>query len=126
MSKLLKLQLVNARYRQTLQFNYTSEKLRHLSEPNLSFGDARRTTTGNALTDLYIYLFGTKIVETTDAAAARQTVVTLYGVVSFKAKKQSQKCRQIRFRKVAETAVETKSNKKQNILLFSFTTQAVL
>ena len=123
MSKLLKLQLVNARYRQTLQFNYTSEKLRHLSEPNLSFGDARRTTTGNALTDLYIYLFGTKIVETIDSAAAWQTVVTLCCAILFKVTKQPQKCRQNRLRKLAETAIhtelQTKPNKKQNILLFT-------
>ena len=78
---------------------------------NSNFGDARRITAENVLTDLYIdlyiYLFGTKIVEMTDTAAARQTVVTLCCAVSFKAIKQPQKCRQNRFHEIIETAIHT-------------------
>ena len=48
------------------------------------FSDAQRNTTENALTDLYIYLIGTKFVETADTPAFRQTVVTLCQAVSFK------------------------------------------
>ena len=77
MSKRLELQLMNTNYRQSLRFDHRSENVRHLSEQNSNFGDARRITTKNTLTDLYIYLFGTKIVETINTAAAPQTVVTL-------------------------------------------------
>ena len=78
--------------------------MRHLSEQNSNFADAQRITTDNALTGLHTYLFRTKIVETIDPAAVRQTVVTLRRVVLFKAIKR----RQNRFR-------NKKANKKQNI-----------
>ena len=90
--------------------------MRHLSEQNSNLGDARRITKENALTDLYIYLFGTKIVETIDETAARQTAVTLCRAVLFKAIKQPTKYRQNTFRKTAEAAtrrVQTKPNKKK-------------
>ena len=76
MSKLWELQLMDKRYRQIAWFDYRSKNVRHLSEQNSNFDDARRITTENALTDLYIYLFGTKIVETINTAAVRQTPVT--------------------------------------------------
>ena len=64
-----------------------------------------------------------KIVEATDTAAIRQTVVTLCRAVLFKAIKQPQKCSQNRFRKIAETAIhlvfKQSQTKKQNILLFT-------
>ena len=60
---------MNTCYRQILLFDYISEDLRHLTEQNSNFDDVRRITTENALTDLYIYLFGTKIVETIDTTA---------------------------------------------------------
>ena len=72
-----------------------------------------RIATENALTDLHIYLFGTKIVEKIDTAAARQIVVTLCRPVSFKAIKQSKIFFQNRFRKIAETATRTESNQSQ-------------
>ena len=109
MSKLWEVQLVNTSYRQISRFDYRSENLRNLSEKNSDFRDARRVTTENALTDLYIYLFGTKIVETIDTAAVRQTLVTLCRAVSFKAIKQPRKCRQNRLGKIAETAIHTES-----------------
>ena len=53
-------------------------------------------------------------------AAVRQTVVTLRRAASSTAVKQPQKCRQNRFRKIAEIEnthrVQTKPNKKQSIL----------
>ena len=76
MSKLWELQLTNTLYLQISPFDYRSENLRHLSEHSSNFGDARRITTENSVTVFYIYLFGNKIVETVDTAAARQTVVT--------------------------------------------------
>ena len=64
-----------------------------------------------------------KIVEATDTAAIRQTVVTLCRAVLFKAIKQPQKCSQNRFRKIAETAIhlvfKQSQTKKQNILLLT-------
>ena len=92
MSKLWELQLINTGYRQISLFNYRSENLRHLAEQNSNFDDARRITIENALTDICIYLFRTKIVETIDTAAVRQTVVTMCRAVSFKAMKQPKKC----------------------------------
>ena len=95
--------------------------MRHLSEQNSNLGDARRITKENALTDLYIYLFRTKIVETIDETAARQTVVTLCRAVLFKAIKQPTKYRQNTFHKIAETAMRAESKQsqtKKNILLF--------
>ena len=62
---------------------------------------------------MYIYLFGTKIVETIDTAAARQTALTLCRAVLFKAIKQPQRCHQNRFRKIAATAVDTVSKQSQ-------------
>ena len=85
---------MNTCYRQISLFDYILEDLRHLSEQNSNFDNVRRITTENALTDLYIYLFGTKIVETIDTTAVWQAVVTLYRAVSFKAIKQPKKCRQ--------------------------------
>ena len=105
---------MNTSYRQISRFDYRSEKLRYLLEQNSNFGDARRITAENALTDLYIYLFETKIVETIDTAAVRQIVASLCHVVSFKVKKQLQTCRQNRFRKTAETAIHTKSKQSQS------------
>ena len=63
MSKLWELQLIDKRYRQIARFDYRSKNVRHLSEQNSNFDDARRITTENALTDLYIYLFGTKLLK---------------------------------------------------------------
>ena len=82
--------------------------MRHLSEQNSNFADAQRITTENFLTDLYIYLFRTKIVEIIDPAAVPQTVVTLCRAVLFEAIKHPQKSRQNRFR-------HKQPNKKQNI-----------
>ena len=48
-------------------------------------------TTENGLTDLHVYLLGTKFVETIDTAAAPQTVVTLCRAASFKVIKQPPK-----------------------------------
>ena len=45
----------------------------------------------NAPTDLYIYLIGTKFMETVDTVAVRQTVVTLYRTVLFKVMEHSPK-----------------------------------
>ena len=98
--------------------DYRYEKL-ETSEQNSNFVDAQRITTESALTDLYIYLFGTKIVEMIDTANARWTVVTLCLAVLFKAIKQLQKCLQNSFCKIAETAIHTESKQKQNILLFT-------
>ena len=55
-------------------------------------GNARRITTENALTDLYIYLFGTKFLEMTDTAAVWQTIVTLCCAVLFEAINNPPKC----------------------------------
>ena len=63
MSKLWELQLMDKRYRQIARFDNRSKNVRHLSEQNSNFDDARRITTENALTDLYIYLFGTKLLK---------------------------------------------------------------
>ena len=76
---------MNTCYFKILQFNYRSECLKHLSEQNTNFGNAQKITTENALTDLYIYLFGTKIIETIDMAAVQQTLLMLCHAVSFKA-----------------------------------------
>ena len=66
------------------------------------------------ITDRFAYLYiGTKIVETIDTTAARQTVVPLCRAVLLKATKQPQKCRQSRFRKVAETAIHIESKQSQ-------------
>ena len=58
-----------------------------------------------------------------DTTTARQTVMTLCDAVSFKTIKQSQKYRQKRFRKIAETTIYTESKqsqtKKLNILQFT-------
>ena len=123
MSKLWELQLMNICHRQISWFDYRSENLRHLSKQNSNsnFADARMITTKNALTDLYIYLFGTKFAETIDTIAVRQTVVTWCRAVLFRAIKQQQKSRQNRFRKLAKAIIhtETRPNKKQKILLFA-------
>ena len=116
---------MNTRYRQILPFDYRSENLRHLSEQNSNFGDARRITTENALTDLHIYLFGTKIVEKIDTAAARQIVMTLCRAVSFKAIKQSKKFCQNRFCKIVETAIHTDSKQSQTKNKISFTIYSI-
>ena len=63
MSKLWELQLMDKRYRQIARFDYRSKNVRHLSEQNSNFDDAGKITTENALTDLYIYLFGTKLLK---------------------------------------------------------------
>ena len=106
----------------TLSSNFAkSENLRHLSEQNPNFGDARRITTENALTDLYIYLFGTKIFETIDTAGVQQTVVEFCRAVLFKAIKTHQKCRQNRFRIIAETEIHIESQQSQTKLFTTST-----
>ena len=85
--------------------------MRHLSEQNSNFGDARSINTENAPTDLYIYLFGAKFVETIDSTAVQQTVVTLRRAVSFKSIKQSQKCFKIDSAKLQKQQYITSPNK---------------
>ena len=98
----------------TLSSNFAkSENLRHLSKQNSNFRDAWRITTENAPTDLNIYLFGTKVVETIDMAVVQQTIVTLCCAILFKAIKQPQKCLQNRFHKFAETEINTESKQIQ-------------
>ena len=46
------------------------KNLRHLPNQNLNFGGARRVTTEKALKDLYIYLTGTKFIETINTAVS--------------------------------------------------------
>ena len=48
------------------------KNLRHVSDQNLNFGGARRVTTENALKGIYIYLTGTKFIETINTAVAQQ------------------------------------------------------
>lgn len=48
-------------------------------------------TKKNALTDFYNYFIGTKFMETVVTVAVRQTVVTLYRTVLFKAMEHSSK-----------------------------------
>ena len=61
---------MNTRYRQILWSNYRLEHLRHLLEQNsFFFFDAQRIPFENSRTDLYIYLIGTKFVDTIDKAA---------------------------------------------------------
>ena len=114
--------LGNTGIEHTLSSNFAkSENLRHLSEQNSNFGDARRITTENALTDLYIYLSGTKIFETIDTAAVQQTVVKFCRAVLFRAIKTPQKCCQYRFHIIAETEIHTESKQSQKKLLTTST-----
>ena len=107
MSKLWELQLMDKRYRQIARFDYRSKNVRHLSEQNSNFDDARRVTTENALTDLYIYPFGTKIVETINTAAVRQTPVTS-GRATLSKKRLWRRCFPLNFAKFLRTPFLTK------------------
>ena len=95
MTQLWELQLMNKH--QTLSPNFVVRlqirKLNIYQRRIKVFDDAQRTTTKNALTDLYICLFGSKFVETIDTAAALQIVVTLCHTFLFKATKQPPKMR---------------------------------
>ena len=75
-----------------------------------------RATTENALRDLQIGLFGTKIVEMIETADVGQTFVILCCAASFQAKQNPRKCRQNKnCRKSNTPRVQTKPNKKQKI-----------
>ena len=76
---------MNTHCYQILWFSYRSENLRHLSEQNSKFWPM--ITKKNALTDF----IGTKFMETVVTVAVRQTVVTLYRTVLFKAMEHSSK-----------------------------------
>ena len=80
---------MNTHCYQILRFSYRSENLRHLSEQNSKFWPM--ITKKNALTDFYNYFIGTKFMETVVTVAVRQTVVTLYRTVLFKAMEHSSK-----------------------------------
>ena len=46
------------------------KNLQHLSDQNANFGGNRTVITENALKDLYVYLNGTKFIETINTAVA--------------------------------------------------------
>ena len=114
MSKLWELLLMNTGYRQILRNQKTWDIYQSRIQIFCSYSKFKFwITTEYAPTDLYIYLFGTKTVETIDMAVVQQTVVTLCCTILFKAIKQPQKCLQNRFHKIAETEINTESKQIQ-------------